>query len=78
MAFLTHTALLDSICDDDCNPAPDVSTTVSLDTTGDSGGTKLSLAKRRSNQQETETYYFTVRIDLIGWLGCVQCIVQWS
>ncbi|XP_031421506.1 SLIT-ROBO Rho GTPase-activating protein 3 isoform X2 [Clupea harengus] len=55
----THTALLDSICDDDCNPAPDVSTTVSLDTTGDSGGTKLSLAKRRSNQQETETYYFT-------------------
>ncbi|XP_062396724.1 SLIT-ROBO Rho GTPase-activating protein 3 isoform X1 [Sardina pilchardus] len=55
----THAALLDSICDDDCNPAPDISSSVSLDTTGDSGGTKLPLAKRRANQQETETYYFT-------------------
>ncbi|XP_063064170.1 SLIT-ROBO Rho GTPase-activating protein 3 isoform X3 [Engraulis encrasicolus] len=54
----THVSLLDSICDDDCNPAPDISTTVSLDTS-DSGGTKLSLAKRRANQQETEIYYFT-------------------
>lgn len=55
----THAALLENICDDDCNPNPDSSSSVSLDTTGDSGGTKLSLAKRRANQQETETYYFT-------------------
>ncbi|KAL2103945.1 hypothetical protein ACEWY4_000813 [Coilia grayii] len=62
----THAALLDSICDDDCNPAPDISSTVSLDTTGDGGGTKLSLAKRRANQQETEIYYFTKVKDYLG------------
>uniref|UniRef100_A0AAY4B4R5 Rho GTPase activating protein 4a n=1 Tax=Denticeps clupeoides TaxID=299321 RepID=A0AAY4B4R5_9TELE len=56
----THTALLDSISDDDCNPAPDITSTVSMDTSGDGPGTKLSLAKRRANLQETETYYFTV------------------
>ncbi|KPP75080.1 rho GTPase-activating protein 4-like, partial [Scleropages formosus] len=54
----TQSALLDSISDDDCNVAPDPSTTQSQET-GDASGTKLSLAKRRANQQETETYYFT-------------------
>uniref|UniRef100_A0AAR2LHN5 Rho GTPase activating protein 4a n=1 Tax=Pygocentrus nattereri TaxID=42514 RepID=A0AAR2LHN5_PYGNA len=55
----THTALLDNICDDDCNPTPDISATLSLEGTGDGPGTKQSLAKRRANQQETETFYFT-------------------
>ncbi|XP_072512570.1 SLIT-ROBO Rho GTPase-activating protein 3 isoform X4 [Salminus brasiliensis] len=63
----THTALLDSICDDDCNPTPDISATLSLDSTGDGPGTKQSLAKRRANQQETETFYFTkVKEYMIG------------
>uniref|UniRef100_A0A8B9LNG0 SLIT-ROBO Rho GTPase-activating protein 3 n=1 Tax=Astyanax mexicanus TaxID=7994 RepID=A0A8B9LNG0_ASTMX len=63
----THTALLDNICDDDCNPTPDISATLSLESTGDCPGTKQSLAKRRANQQETEIYYFTkVKEYMIG------------
>uniref|UniRef100_A0AAY4B4Q5 Uncharacterized protein n=1 Tax=Denticeps clupeoides TaxID=299321 RepID=A0AAY4B4Q5_9TELE len=62
----THTALLDSISDDDCNPAPDITSTVSMDTSGDGPGTKLSLAKRRANLQETETYYFTKVKEYLG------------
>uniref|UniRef100_A0A8C1WFT5 SLIT-ROBO Rho GTPase-activating protein 3-like n=1 Tax=Cyprinus carpio TaxID=7962 RepID=A0A8C1WFT5_CYPCA len=48
-----------SICDDDCNPTPDASTTPSVESTGDGTGTKPTLAKRRANQQDTETFYFT-------------------
>uniref|UniRef100_A0A8C2HNX5 SLIT-ROBO Rho GTPase-activating protein 3-like n=1 Tax=Cyprinus carpio TaxID=7962 RepID=A0A8C2HNX5_CYPCA len=48
-----------SICDDDCNPTPDASTTPSVESTGDATGTKPTLAKRRANQQDTETFYFT-------------------
>ncbi|KAK2885718.1 hypothetical protein Q8A67_016555 [Cirrhinus molitorella] len=55
----THSNLLDSICDDDCNPTPDASATPSVESTGDSAGTKPSLAKRRANQQDTETFYFS-------------------
>uniref|UniRef100_A0A8C1ZAY6 SLIT-ROBO Rho GTPase-activating protein 3-like n=1 Tax=Cyprinus carpio TaxID=7962 RepID=A0A8C1ZAY6_CYPCA len=47
------------ICDDDCNPTPDASTTPSVESTGDGTGTKPTLAKRRANQQDTETFYFT-------------------
>ncbi|MCI4387445.1 hypothetical protein PGIGA_G00074240 [Pangasianodon gigas] len=54
----TYAALLESICDDDCNPAPDVSANLSQESTGDGPNTKLSLTKRRANQQETETFYF--------------------
>lgn len=63
----THAALLDSISDDDCNPTPDISATLSLESTGDGPGTKQSLAKRRANQQETEIFYFTkVKEYMIG------------
>ncbi|XP_030624280.1 SLIT-ROBO Rho GTPase-activating protein 3 [Chanos chanos] len=55
----TYAALLENISDDDCNPAPDISATITLESSGEGTGTKLSLAKRRANQQETETYYFT-------------------
>ncbi|XP_015236321.1 PREDICTED: SLIT-ROBO Rho GTPase-activating protein 3-like isoform X1 [Cyprinodon variegatus] len=55
----TLAALLDSMCDGDCNPSPDVSTSLSHESLGGSTAPKLSLAKRRANQQETETYYFT-------------------
>ncbi|XP_027026238.1 SLIT-ROBO Rho GTPase-activating protein 3 isoform X3 [Tachysurus fulvidraco] len=54
----TYAALLESICDDDCNPTPDVSASLSQESTGDGPNTKLTLAKRRANQQDTETYYF--------------------
>lgn len=57
----TLSNLLESICDDDCNPTPDASTTPSVESTGDGTGTKPTLAKRRANQQDTETFYFTVR-----------------
>ncbi len=57
----TLSNLLESVCDDDCNPTPDASATPSVESTGDSTGTKPSLAKRRANQQDTETFYFTVR-----------------
>uniref|UniRef100_A0AAQ6A6Q3 Rho GTPase activating protein 4a n=1 Tax=Amphiprion ocellaris TaxID=80972 RepID=A0AAQ6A6Q3_AMPOC len=55
----TLAALLDTMCDSDCNPSPDVVSSLSHEPPG--GGTlpKLTLAKRRANQQETETYYFT-------------------
>ncbi|XP_052396414.1 SLIT-ROBO Rho GTPase-activating protein 3 isoform X1 [Carassius gibelio] len=55
----TLSNLLESICDDDCNPTPDASVTPSVESTGDGTGTKPSLAKRRANQQDTETFYFT-------------------
>ncbi|XP_047225573.1 SLIT-ROBO Rho GTPase-activating protein 3 isoform X3 [Girardinichthys multiradiatus] len=55
----TLTALLDSMCDGECNPSPDVSTSLSHEPPGGSTVPKLTLAKRRANQQETETYYFT-------------------
>ncbi|XP_060751105.1 SLIT-ROBO Rho GTPase-activating protein 3 isoform X2 [Tachysurus vachellii] len=54
----TYAALLESICDDDCNPNPDVSASLSQESTGDGPNTKLSLTKRRANQQDTETFYF--------------------
>lgn len=56
----TYAALLESICDDDCNPTPDVPASLSQDSTGDGPNIKLSLTKRRANQQDTETYYFNV------------------
>ncbi|XP_069383079.1 SLIT-ROBO Rho GTPase-activating protein 3 isoform X2 [Paralichthys olivaceus] len=55
----TLTALLDCICDSDCNPSPDVPSSLSNEPPGGSTAPKLTLAKRRANQQETETYYFT-------------------
>ncbi|XP_051517727.1 SLIT-ROBO Rho GTPase-activating protein 3-like isoform X2 [Myxocyprinus asiaticus] len=55
----THTNLLESICDDDCNPTPDTTATPLVDNTGDGAGSKPTLAKRRANQQDTETFYFT-------------------
>lgn len=61
----TYAALLESICDDDCNPTPDVSASLSQESTGDGPNTKLSLTKRRANQQDTETFYFNVRVPCI-------------
>ncbi|KAM4737608.1 LOW QUALITY PROTEIN: SLIT-ROBO Rho GTPase-activating protein 3 [Anableps anableps] len=55
----TLVALLDSICESECNPSPDVSTSLSHEPPGVIPAPKLTLAKRRANQQETETYYFT-------------------
>ncbi|XP_054630009.1 SLIT-ROBO Rho GTPase-activating protein 3 isoform X2 [Dunckerocampus dactyliophorus] len=56
----TLTALLDCMCDSDCNPSPDVPSSLSHEPPGGSAtAPKLALAKRRANQQETETYYFT-------------------
>ncbi|XP_029995199.1 SLIT-ROBO Rho GTPase-activating protein 3 isoform X2 [Sphaeramia orbicularis] len=55
----TLTALLDSMCDSDCNPSPDMSSSQLHEPPGGSTAPKLALAKRRANQQETETYYFT-------------------
>lgn len=48
------------MCDSDCNPSPDVPSSLSHEPPGGSAAPKLTLAKRRANQQETETYYFTV------------------
>lgn len=56
----TLTALLDNVCDSDCNPSPDVPSSLSHEPLAGSAAPKLILAKRRANQQETETYYFTV------------------
>ena len=56
----THAALLDNISDDDCNPAPD--NLVSLSQESDAASSKLSMLKRRANQQETEGFYFTVSV----------------
>uniref|UniRef100_A0A8C1JWN6 Rho GTPase activating protein 4b n=1 Tax=Cyprinus carpio TaxID=7962 RepID=A0A8C1JWN6_CYPCA len=58
----TLSNLLESVCDDDCNPTPDASVTPSVESTGEGTGTKPSLAKRRANQQDTETFYFTMCI----------------
>lgn len=58
----TLTALLDTMCDSECNPSPDVPSTLSHEPAGGSTAPKLTLAKRRANQQETETYYFTVSV----------------
>uniref|UniRef100_A0A672NDV8 Rho GTPase activating protein 4 n=1 Tax=Sinocyclocheilus grahami TaxID=75366 RepID=A0A672NDV8_SINGR len=58
----TLSNLLESVCDDDCNPTPDASATPSVESTGEGTGTKPSLAKRRANQQDTETFYFTMCI----------------
>ncbi|KAM4562561.1 rho GTPase-activating protein 4 isoform 2-T3 [Odontesthes bonariensis] len=55
----TLAALLDTICDTDCNPSSEVASTLSHEPPGGSSVQKLTLAKRRANQQETETYYFT-------------------
>ncbi|XP_030277851.1 SLIT-ROBO Rho GTPase-activating protein 3-like isoform X2 [Sparus aurata] len=55
----TLTALLDNMFESDCNPSPDVSSSLSHEPPGGNTAQKLTLAKRRANQQETETYYFT-------------------
>ncbi|KAG7520644.1 SLIT-ROBO Rho GTPase-activating protein 3-like isoform X1 [Solea senegalensis] len=56
----TLTALLDNMCDSDPGPSPDVPSSQSHEPPGGSAtAPKLALAKRRANQQETETYYFT-------------------
>ncbi|KAJ0036580.1 hypothetical protein NQD34_005257 [Periophthalmus magnuspinnatus] len=55
----TLTALLDNMGDSDSNPAPDVPSNQSHEPPGGSTAPKLALAKRRANQQETETFYFT-------------------
>ncbi|XP_077399867.1 SLIT-ROBO Rho GTPase-activating protein 3 isoform X2 [Vanacampus margaritifer] len=55
----TLTALLDSMCDSDCNTTPDVPSSLLHEPPGAGSAPKLTLAKRRANQQETETYYFT-------------------
>ncbi|CAB1350627.1 unnamed protein product [Coregonus sp. 'balchen'] len=54
----TLSALLDSMCDSDSNPAPDLPISLSHDPMGAASASKLALAKRRANQQETETFYF--------------------
>uniref|UniRef100_A0A1A7Z415 Rho GTPase activating protein 4 n=1 Tax=Iconisemion striatum TaxID=60296 RepID=A0A1A7Z415_9TELE len=55
----TLSVLLESMCDSDCNPSPDVTSSLSNEPPGGGSAPKLTLAKRRANQQETETYYFT-------------------
>uniref|UniRef100_A0A3Q3X6X6 Rho GTPase activating protein 4a n=1 Tax=Mola mola TaxID=94237 RepID=A0A3Q3X6X6_MOLML len=55
----TLTALLDSMFESDCNPSPDMPSSQPHEPPGGSTAPKLTLAKRRANQQETETYYFT-------------------
>ncbi|CAL1605372.1 unnamed protein product [Knipowitschia caucasica] len=55
----TLTALLDSMGDSDSNPAPDVPSSQSHEPPGGTTAPKLALAKRRANQQETETFYLT-------------------
>ncbi|XP_039657102.1 SLIT-ROBO Rho GTPase-activating protein 3 isoform X2 [Perca fluviatilis] len=55
----TLTALLDNMCESDCNPSPDVLSSLSNEPPGGNTAQKLAIAKRRANQQETETYYFT-------------------
>ncbi|XP_057682659.1 SLIT-ROBO Rho GTPase-activating protein 3 isoform X2 [Corythoichthys intestinalis] len=55
----TLTALLDSMCDTDCNPTAEVPSSLLHEPPGGGSAPKLTLAKRRANQQETETYYFT-------------------
>ncbi|XP_041759389.1 SLIT-ROBO Rho GTPase-activating protein 3 isoform X1 [Coregonus clupeaformis] len=55
----TLSALLDNMCDSDSNPPPDLPISLSHDPMGAATASKLALAKRRANQQETETFYFT-------------------
>ncbi|XP_075882759.1 SLIT-ROBO Rho GTPase-activating protein 3 isoform X3 [Nelusetta ayraudi] len=55
----TLVALLDNMCETDSNPSPDVPSSLSHEPPGGSAAPKMTLAKRRANQQETETYYFT-------------------
>ncbi|XP_054464927.1 rho GTPase-activating protein 4 isoform X2 [Anoplopoma fimbria] len=55
----TLAALLENMCESDCNPSPDVLSSLSHEPPGGNTAQKLTLAKRRANQQETETYYFT-------------------
>nr|XP_029514792.1 LOW QUALITY PROTEIN: rho GTPase-activating protein 4-like [Oncorhynchus nerka] len=63
----TLSALLDNMCDSDSNPPPDLPISLSHDPMGNASASKLALAKRRANQQETETFYFTkVKEYLIG------------
>nr|XP_046182636.1 rho GTPase-activating protein 4 isoform X2 [Oncorhynchus gorbuscha] len=63
----TLSALLDNMCDSDSNPPPDLPISLSHDPMGTASASKLALAKRRANQQETETFYFTkVKEYLIG------------
>ncbi|XP_061910642.1 SLIT-ROBO Rho GTPase-activating protein 3 isoform X4 [Entelurus aequoreus] len=56
----TLSALLDCMCDSDCNPSSDIPGGLSHEPPGGGASApKLTLAKRRANQQETETYYLT-------------------
>ncbi|XP_031732413.1 SLIT-ROBO Rho GTPase-activating protein 3-like isoform X2 [Anarrhichthys ocellatus] len=55
----TLAALLENMCESDCNPSPDVPSSLLHELPGGNTAPKLALAKRRANQQETETYYFT-------------------
>ncbi|XP_041859048.1 SLIT-ROBO Rho GTPase-activating protein 3 isoform X2 [Melanotaenia boesemani] len=55
----TLAALLDTMCDSEYNSSLDVSSSLSHEPPGGSTVQKLTLAKRRANQQETETYYLT-------------------
>ncbi|CAL8324336.1 unnamed protein product [Merluccius merluccius] len=55
----TLTSLLDTMCDSDSNPAPDLTSSLSHELPGVGPALKMTLAKRRANQQETESFYFT-------------------
>ncbi|XP_011475064.1 LOW QUALITY PROTEIN: rho GTPase-activating protein 4-like [Oryzias latipes] len=55
----TLAALLETMCDSECNPSPDVCSSLTHDPPVGTSVPKLTLAKRRANQQDTETYYFT-------------------
>uniref|UniRef100_A0A8C5FLU6 SLIT-ROBO Rho GTPase activating protein 3 n=1 Tax=Gadus morhua TaxID=8049 RepID=A0A8C5FLU6_GADMO len=55
----TLTSLLDTMCDSESNPAPDLTSSLSHELPGVGTAFKVTLAKRRANQQETESYYFT-------------------
>uniref|UniRef100_A0A8C7YBK9 Rho GTPase activating protein 4 n=1 Tax=Oryzias sinensis TaxID=183150 RepID=A0A8C7YBK9_9TELE len=55
----TLAALLETMCDSECNPSPDVCSSLTHDPPVGASVPKLTLAKRRANQQDTETYYFT-------------------
>ncbi|XP_024149283.1 rho GTPase-activating protein 4 isoform X2 [Oryzias melastigma] len=55
----TLAALLETMCDSECNPSPDICSSLTHEPPGGASVPKLTLAKRRANQQDTETYYFT-------------------
>ncbi|KAF6719544.1 SLIT-ROBO Rho GTPase-activating protein 3 [Oryzias melastigma] len=55
----TLAALLETMCDSECNPSPDICSSLTHEPPGGGSVPKLTLAKRRANQQDTETYYFT-------------------